>query len=112
MTDQSLHIRPAIAEDANGLALLWRDNADTLTKLDPRFRLAPDGMERWCVAFLNGLVASNQYTVVVTRDRTLVGSMTGLIVPNAPGLLPEQIGKINEMIVDSHGRGGGIGTGM
>ncbi|MHB8626288.1 MAG: GNAT family N-acetyltransferase [Aggregatilineales bacterium] len=112
MADQSLHIRPAVAEDADGLALLWRDNADTLTKLDPRFRLAPDGMERWRAAFLNELTRDQRHTVVAARDRTLVGCMTGLIMPNAPGFLPEQIGAITEMIVDSHGRGGGIGTGM
>ena len=112
MADQSLHIRPALAADADGLALLWRDNADTLSKLDPRFRLAPDGMERWRMAFLSELARDQRYTVVASRDRTLVGCMTGLIVPNAPGLLPESIGTISELIVDSHGRGGGIGTGM
>jgi RimJ/RimL family protein N-acetyltransferase len=110
--DQSLLIRPANAEDADALALLWRDNADTLAKLDPRVRLAPDGMARWRAAFLTVLTNTNQHMVVTVRDRTPIGCMTGAIVPNMPGFLPDEIGVITELIVDSHGRGGGIGTGM
>src|SRR5579863_7169517 len=112
MTDQSLSIRPAVAEDAAALALLWRDNAETLTKLDPRFRIAPDGMERWRAAFLSNLARAEQHTVAAMRNRRLIGCMTGVIVSNMPGFLPDQTGIITELIVDSHGHGGGIGTGM
>lgn len=112
MTDQTLYIRTAAAEDAEALALLWRDNADTLAKLDPRFRLAPDGMARWREAFLAGLINTHRQTVVAVRNRTLIGCMTGQVMPNAPGFAPAEIGVITELIVDSHGRGGGIGTGM
>src|SRR5579864_7346643 len=112
MIDQALYIRPAAAEDAEALALLWRDNADTLAKLDPRFRLAPDGMARWREAFVAGLINANQQTVVAVRNRTLIGCMTGLIIPNTPGFVPTQLGAVTELVVDSHGRGGGLGTGM
>jgi len=117
MVDQPLHVRPAAAEDADALVLLWRDNADTLARLDPRFHLAPDGMARWRAAFLAGLTNARQQTVVTVREHSggrpaVIGYMTGMIIPNAPGFLPDEIGAITELVVDSHGRGGGIGTGM
>ena len=105
-----LHIRPALAADSAALAVLWRDTADTLTRLDRRLRVAPDGLDRWRAAFVAGLSRSDQHSVVAMRGRTLIASMTGQINSNAPGFLPDRIGLISELIVDSHGRGGGIGT--
>ena len=108
----ALNIRPAVTSDSEALSVLWRDTAETLTRLDRRLRLAPDGVMRWRTAFVVGLDRPDQHTVVAERGRIVIGSMTGQINTNSPGFLPDQIGVISELIVDSHGRGGGIGTQM
>ena len=105
-----LRIRPAIAADSEALGVLWRETADILTRLDRRLRLAPDGLDRWREAFVDGLRRADQHTVVAVRDRAVIAGMTGQINANSAGFLPDRIGIISELIVDSHGRGGGIGT--
>jgi GNAT superfamily N-acetyltransferase len=106
----ALHIRPAVAADAETLGVLWRDTVETLTRLDRRLKLAPNAVDRWREAFVAGLSRADQYSVVAVRDRAIIAGMTGQIIPNAPGFLPEKMGLISELIVDSHGRGGRIGT--
>ena len=109
-SSMALLIRPAQAADSETLARLWRDTAETLTRLDRRLRIAPDGEARWQAAFVAGLDQADQHTVVALRGRTIIAAMTGQLGHNLPGFLPEKLGIITELIVDSHGRGGGIGT--
>lgn len=107
-----LEFRRAEAADLDGLTAIWQETAETLSKLDSRYRIAPNGADRWGAAFLNGLDDPDRCSIVALRRGTLIGYMIGVVQPNLPGLLPEQIGIVSELAVDSHGRGGGIGTGM
>ncbi len=105
-------MRRAEAADLDGLSLIWQETAETLSRLDIRYRVAPDGAAQWRAAFLKALDDPNRCCIVAVRRGTVIGYMIGAVQPNAPGLLPEQIGMVIEMAVDSHGRGGRIGTGM
>ena len=105
-------IRPATPNDAERLSLIWRESMDTLTRLDPRVQVAPDGTDRWREAFLVDLRRADRHTVIAARGLKVVAAMTGAILPNTPGMLPERIGAVILLIVDAHGQGGGIGTEM
>ena len=105
-------VRPASSDDAERLALIWRESMDTLTRLDSRVQVAPDGTDRWREAFLIELRRADRHTIIALRGTHMVAAMTGAIVANAPGLLPERIGAVVMLIVEAHGQGGGIGTAM
>ncbi len=105
-----LEIRFATADDVDGALAIWQETAETRARLDSRYRVASDGLARWRAAFLSGLAEPNRCTAVALRRGALIGYMIGVVQPNLPALLPEQIGVLLELAVDSHGRGGGIGT--
>ncbi len=112
MISHELSVRPAITADAEPLARIWVETIETLGRLDPRFRAAPAGAERWRTAFVAGLADRDRLTVVALRGEVLSGYLIGAAQPNLPGLLPPQIGVVLDLAVDSHGRGGGVGTEM
>jgi len=110
MRDSELHIRSALAADADGLLPIWQETVETMTRLDSRYRIAANGAERWRASFVAGLSDPDRHTALILRGDKPIGYMVGTVQANAPGLLPEMIGVIVELSVDSHGQGGGVGT--
>ncbi len=105
----TLEVRRALAADLEAAGRIWQESAETLSQLDPRYRTAPDGLERWKSARLAGLANPDQCLFVALRRGEVMAYLCGTLKPNLPGLLPEQIGVIDELAVDSHGHGGGPG---
>lgn len=105
----TITVRPTSAVDAEALSTIWLETYETLGQLDARIQVRPDGAERWAEALREALLRPETVAFTAHRRGQAVGALLGAIHPNRPGLYPDQIGVIDELIVDSHGHGGGHG---
>ena len=102
--------REATRSDLNYLGTLWLNNADLQAEFDSRFRPAEDGLMRW-MEWAQSWLANGLYTVIFVADRDdyVLGYAVGQIEAGRPGMLPERVGRIREMVIDQHD-GEGVGT--
>jgi ribosomal protein S18 acetylase RimI-like enzyme len=110
-------VRRAQVADLESMLPIWQETVETLVRADPRYTLAADAAIRWQSAVTDWL--SRTDTVVFIAERKgagskthVIGYMVGVIVPSAPGLVPEHYGCITELAIESHGKGGGIGRSL
>jgi L-amino acid N-acyltransferase YncA len=104
-------VRRAQPADAEGMGRIWQESAELLTQADHRWRVAADGPQRWLAALHGWLGREDTAVFVAERKGQVLGFAVGVVMPNRPGFLPDRVGMVAELAIDSHGRGeGGIGT--
>jgi GNAT superfamily N-acetyltransferase len=102
-------IRAATSADLPELTRLWHEKTIIQQQFDRRFSLLPDGAVRWSSAVENWLRTDQCAVFVAEREGSLLGYIIGWVKPAAPGLMPEQIGVVDDMSVDAHSHESGLG---
>lgn len=105
-----MHIRQAHPEDIPLLSEYWYDQMAIWQQNNRMLRLLPDARRIWEVTAVEKLQSETSISLAAEIDHTVVGGIMGEIVPNLPGVAPQLIGVIRDLIVDNHtemGRGAG-----
>lgn len=105
-----MHIRQTLPEDIPLLSEFWYDQMAIWQQNNRFLRLLPDARSAWEVAAAEQLQLESSIFLAAEMENTLIGGIIGAIVPNLPGIAPQQIGSIRDLIVDTHteiGRGAG-----
>lgn len=105
----SVKIRAATPADIPELTHLWYEKMVILQQFDSRFAMMADGRERWEMAVETWLSNPACAIYVAEIESSLVGYVIGWIHAAPPGMFPEQMGFISEMVVDAHSHEGGLG---
>lgn len=102
--------REATLSDLDTLGTLWLTNAKLQAEYDGRFCPSTDGLVRW-MDWARSWLANDLYTVILVaeRDDYVLGYIAVQIEGGRPGMLPERVGRVREMVVDQHD-GEGVGT--
>lgn len=101
-----LTIRTATETDLPALAHLWHEKM--LLQADARTTLAVNARERWLDAAKSWLSDPQCGFFAAEREGEVLGYVVGWL-QSLPGLMPEQIGMIAEIVIDGHGYHGGAG---
>jgi GNAT superfamily N-acetyltransferase len=102
-------VRAVALADLPEIVLLWYDKMVFQQQYDPRFKLMPDATAKWLSA-AEGWLADSHYGIFgAERDGHLLGYVIGRMMAAPVGLMPEQLGCVVEMTIDSHSHEGGLG---
>lgn len=102
MAHNTFILRPTQVDDLPQLAAYWYDKMVLLQQSDPALRLMPDAAQRWQDAAMMRLRAPGELWLTAERDGVCLGGIIGRQIANVPGLLPETLGVIDDLIVDLH----------
>lgn len=95
-------IRQALPEDRFELSEYWYDQMAILKQADPSVRLHPQAAEQWQRAFERWQNVDQALIFVCEIERAPKGCIVGLIRENQVGLLPQQIGVVESLVLDPH----------
>ena len=104
-----LTIRAATASDLPALAHLWHEKL--VLQADHRTAPAPNARDVWLEAAQTWLADARCGFFAAERDGDLIGGIVGWLAP-MPGIAPERIGLISEIMLDAHSYHGGVGRGL
>lgn len=112
--DLSFQVRRFMAADATpehlaALGAIWQESAEALTKAEVRWRIAPDGKNRWLETLKAWLADADYAIYIAERAGKPIGYAVGMLANNPPGLLPERFGLVTEIAIDAHAKTGRIG---
>jgi hypothetical protein len=95
-------IRPAETADLPLLSEFWYDRMTLLMQTNPSIRLLPDARTKWESAAAGWM--QDERTVFLTglAGQEIVGAIAGRIEPNLPGLAPETVARMMELVIDMH----------
>lgn len=109
MTKQPVTVRAATLTDITKLSHLWHEKIILYQQMDQRFRLLPDARQQWENSATQWLSDEKRMMLVAERADELFGFIIGLIEDAPPGLMPEKIGVITDLVVDAHSHQRGVG---
>lgn len=95
-------IRTAEPQDLVLLSEFWYDRMTLLMQSSPSLRLLPDARIRWETAASTWLNDEAVVFLVGLAEQEVVGGIAGKIESNAPGLAPENIMRIADLVIDLH----------
>jgi len=78
---------------------------------DRRTQPAPNARESWAAAAQTWLDDPRCALFAAERDDSLIGYIVAWVQP-MPGLVPQNIGLITEIAIDTHGYHGGVGRSL
>ena len=105
-------VRPGQPADLPALARLWYEKTVLQQQADPRLRFAPDAEARWLSVAAGWLTDANTALLVAVDGAAPAGYAVVRVEPGAPGLLPERVGVLLDMALDTHRYRGGVGRGL
>jgi hypothetical protein len=95
-------IRLTTIDDIPILAEYWYDRMALLSQKTKVIRLMPDAQARWA-EYVQALLGNNRAICFTAEfDGEVVACMLGIIEENQAGLLPENYGKISNIVLDLH----------
>lgn len=104
-------VRPANASDIPPLYELWYDRIVLEQQQGRAIQLAPDASAKWQTAAQTWLNDPQTVFLVVGDVGEPIGCIVVQIAENQPGVSPEQIAVIRELVVDLHTKQGQGGIG-
>ncbi len=100
---------PATVDDVPAMAALWHERMTLQQLTDRRLRLLPSGREKWSAAVERWLADDHWQIVVARQQGEVVGYSIGLVQDNLPGVAPECVGVVSELVIGVHSAGSGAG---
>ena len=94
--------RPAQAADIPLLSEYWYDKMVLAQQMNAPLRLLPDARTRWEKTAQRWAKKRDVSFIVAEKDGDCAGCIVGAIMPNAPGLAPENIGRVWQLVIDLH----------
>lgn len=107
-------IRQAVASDRARIGVLWRELMTLHSELDSRFRIMPDGEQRY-VRHIHERIRTRDSRVFVAQDvqtRQIVGYILGELQTRPPIAMPGIYGFISDICVQQDWRGEGVGQAL
>ncbi len=105
----TIMIRRAEPDDLPTLATLWYEK--TLLQADVRLRLAPNARAAWITAQTAHLTTDQRALFVAVSDDVIIGYAAGWL-HDLPGMMPAQLGVIDDMALDAHQYHSGAGRAL
>lgn len=102
-------VRPAQPADLPALARMWYEKVALQQQADRWLRFAPDAETRWQAAAAAWLTDDTLALLVADAPDGLAGYALVRLQPGTPGLLPETLGVLSDMALDTHHYRGGVG---
>lgn len=109
---QTPNIRLATHDDLPQLAHLWYEQAALNQQHDSRFRLAPDAVTRWTETAAVWLNGADSRIFAADDGSGVVGYLVARVEPGPPGMLPDRVGVIDGLAIDSHRYQRGVGRAL
>lgn len=106
---QNITIRPARSADIPALAVLWYEKRVIQSQSDRRFRVQSQGVKDWSAALESWLADPGCYVLVAQGEDELFGYIIGWVQPNPPGIVPDKVGAVTELVVGAHSYQNGLG---
>jgi GNAT superfamily N-acetyltransferase len=94
------------------LARMWYEKTVLQQQADARLRFVPDAEARWQAAAAGWLDDRRMAVLVAQEADACVGYVVVRVEPGPPGLMPERLGVLQDMALDTHRYRGGIGRGL
>jgi GNAT superfamily N-acetyltransferase len=88
---------------------MWYEKAALQQQTDRWLRFAPDAEGRWQAAAAEWLTDARTALLVADAPDGLAGYALVRLQPGTPGLLPETLGVLADMALDTHRYRGGVG---
>ncbi len=109
---QNITIRPAAPDDIPILAELWYEKKVIESQSDRRFRFQSQDIKSWSTA-LEGWLADSRCCVLVAQGEVeIYGYIIGWTQSNPPGIVPQRVGAVTELVVGAHSYQSGLGRTM
>lgn len=105
-------VRPAQTADLPLLARMWYEKTVLQQQANPRLRFAPDAEVRWRQAAAAWLADADTALLVAVDADTPVGYTVVRVQAGTPGLLPDCVGVLVDMALDTHRYRGGVGRSL
>ncbi len=102
-------IRLANSVDVPAMAVLWHERMTLQQRSDRRYKIAPNGQALWSTTVREWLVDDQFIIYVAHHESQLVGYIIGCIQASPPGVIPEQVGAVLEIVVGAHTNQSGLG---
>ncbi len=95
-------VRATLLADIPILSEFWYDQMVLLQQMNPRIRLAPEARKKWELGMQETLQQPNTIFLTSILGTEIVGAIAATVLPNAAGLLPEQIAQVTTFVIDIH----------
>src|SRR4051794_14233491 len=102
-------VRPATDTDLPELSHIWYEKMVLQQQSDNHFALISGARSKWIEAATLWLRDYNCVIRVAESNGILLGYAVGWVQDAPPGLLPEKLGAITDMMVDTHSTQKGVG---
>jgi GNAT superfamily N-acetyltransferase len=102
-------VRTAAENDLSELSRLWYEKMALQQQSDKRFAFALQPQTKWVETASHWLSDKRCTVLVAENNNDLLGYVIGWIQDTPPGLLPEKIGAVTELMVDPHSQHSGAG---
>jgi GNAT superfamily N-acetyltransferase len=102
-------IRAAALDDLPTLAHLWHEKMLIQQQTDRRLTLMGDAQTKWVEAAAAWLADESSCLFVADMEGVTAGYILGQVRAAPPGLLPERLGFIVDMALNTHYYAGGMG---
>lgn len=108
-----IEVRPARAEDVDGIVELWKGFVAFLAPQDPRYEAREGAYEKWRKYFLNRMLDSEHAALFVAdTGQQLVGVIEARITGGHPVFKVSKHGRLYGHFVDEDHRGQGVGEAL
>ena len=107
-----LVVRRAVRADFIAMASLWHEKMLLQQQTDLRYALLPDSQARWTAALEPRLNDARWAIFVAESEAGVIGYIMACLRASPPGLVPEQVGVIEDIAVSIHSQHNGLGRGL
>ena len=105
-----LNVREATSADTPAIVSLWRELMDYHAALDPFFRRAEGGEERFAEWVDHQHAAENGIVLVAVADGQVIGYLLGAEIEHPPVFAERRAGTIYDLAVTDPHRRAGVGS--
>jgi GNAT superfamily N-acetyltransferase len=104
-----IRVRAAASSDLPELSRLWHEKMVLQQQSDSRLVLTPGARAKWADSAAHWLTDQRCCFQLAEDEGLLLGCIVGWLQDSPPGLLPEHIGAVTDLMVDAHSHRSGVG---
>jgi GNAT superfamily N-acetyltransferase len=102
-------VRAAASSDLPELSRLWHEKMVLQQQADSRLVLMQKARTKWTESAAQWLTDKRCCFQLAEDEGLLLGYIVGWLQDSPPGLLPERIGAVTDLMVDAHSQRSGVG---
>ncbi len=105
-------VRAASDSDLPELSRLWYEKMVLQQQSDKRFAFMPAAQSKWAETAAIWMTDKRCSIQVAESGDDLLGYVIGWVQDSPPGLLPQKIGAVTDLMVDPHSQRSGVGRSL